>query len=624
MFFPKLNYAGGKVFSLKNIDGGLNLKKAPHLIGDGELADCLNMNFNDGVLKKREPYKALTLPNGYEVLNISADDYILMLKTERARNGNKTFKFAKMDNSGEITYFTDLNVTTDEIGSETYYPENYFVYSFMEKVYLAVAFLSEEQVFGMGKIYVSGENSFSLIPENEIYAPLVMINGKGNMFSSLPASDSTVYSPAVTFEGINLLCNRVRVRFTTDGVSYSFPFTLNRKATTNVTVRLTGGFTSGEILNETVTISDGHEALIPGTNGIYARIKDYTSVVFTRAASGNTPMADVAPLASSFAGNLEIEFYLEENKNAESFYKNSLSVPFGGSGGSGKGTRLFVAGNQAEKNMLRWSDLNNPLYFPENNYAAVGSGSILSLNKDKNMLLIFSENEIHYASYVGGEYSANDVLNGAVADVTAVAASFPITQIKGDIGLITPNSVTEYKGTLYFIGSDKKVYALIGTKLKDIGENIEPLLKDLNAPSLSKTEKGILLTDGNTSLFFNGGWYKYAFSYSVNFSKNIKDRIFMFCENCILTSGGTEEFAYFATLKTFNMESQNKKNFIYLNVLGSGGEIEYRFNDGSLFTKRNFLGLCYLGAKCKKSITVKLKNIDKIEGILIAYTNFIK
>ena len=96
---------------------------------------------------------------------------------------------------------------------------------------------------------------------------------------------------------------------------------------------------------------------------------------------------------------------------------------FGGDrSGINGGTRLFVSGNPSEPNLVHWSDVNNPLYFPENNYARIGNSgmAVTAFGKQENILVLFKESEIYYATYVaGGDFTAQDVIDGKVVDVAA-------------------------------------------------------------------------------------------------------------------------------------------------------------------------------------------------------------
>lgn len=60
------------------------------------------------------------------------------------------------------------------------------------------------------------------------------------------------------------------------------------------------------------------------------------------------------------------------------------------------GTRLFLGSNTEEtnKNLVVWSDPDNPLYFPENNYFSVGenSSAVTGFGRQADMLVIFKEN----------------------------------------------------------------------------------------------------------------------------------------------------------------------------------------------------------------------------------------
>lgn len=128
------------------------------------------------------------------------------------------------------------------------------------------------------------------------------------------------------------------------------------------------------------------------------------------------------------------------------------------------GTRLFVAGNQSKPNLVYWSDANNPLYFSENNYAYIGDSgqAVTAFGKQGDMLVIFKERELYYATYVAGDsFTAQDVIDGKILDVSAHLAKFPITQINAGIGCDCPNTVQLCNNRLIWTASDGKVYGLM-------------------------------------------------------------------------------------------------------------------------------------------------------------------
>ena len=629
MKYPRLNFGGERVYSINDVSGGVNKSRSADLINDNELSDVLNMWHRDGMLKKRPSISKICNLLGYSKTDVIFNNRTLLSKHSFNNLSDMIINLALL--SGEDT-LNELPVLMVEHGTddsnERYLPYTYFIYNSFDTIYIAVGFKNENDEFNHREIYTYKDGSFQKLSENEIYAPLVMINGKGNMYYTLPASDNTVFSPASTFESTNLLTDRVRIQFTTDGVSYSFPFTLERKAGTDVKIRFNGSFSEGEVLNEEITITDGRPAQIPGSSGIYCRIKNYNCIVFTRAATGAVESADVAPLASNFSGNLEIEFFTVPKKESQSFYEMSMSCWFGGSGGTGKGNRLFICGDENNKNILRWSDLNNPLYFPENNYAAVSSDAILAIKKQSNMLVIFSKNEIHYAVYVGGEFSAQDILAGTVTDIAAVSAVFPITQISGNIGIYSKNTIAMYNNSIVFLGSDRQVYMLSGTKLIKLSENISTLLLNTNDAFSFMTNylDGFILKFGEKLYAYFGGWYIWQSQLSFNFAGSFNAEP-VFCDNTgIYGFGGTEDFEFYAVLKTISFgEIHQKKHLVYLRIIGDGGRIEIaEHGTGALTEKPNLCGKMFIGLKNVESFSVNLKNVDNIERLSIIYSPFLK
>lgn len=147
-----------------------------------------------------------------------------------------------------------------------------------------------------------------------------------------------------------------------------------------------------------------------------------------------------------------------------SVYRMNKAVWFGGqAGGLTKGSRLFVTGDPVKPNLVYWSDLNNPLYFPENSYAYIGDAAqpVTAFGKQSEMLVFFKPNEIYYTTYVEGEsYSAEDVLAGKVVDIASQSAVFPVYQIHPTIGCDCPDTLQLCDNRLVWVHSSGKVCAL--------------------------------------------------------------------------------------------------------------------------------------------------------------------
>ena len=123
------------------------------------------------------------------------------------------------------------------------------------------------------------------------------------------------------------------------------------------------------------------------------------------------------------------------------------------------------------RDVYKRQDVDNPLYFPENNYAYVGDSSqaATAFGKQSDMLVIFHSREMYYATYVaGGDFTAQDVIDGKIVDVTAYMAKFPITQINGEIGCDCPRTVQLCNNRLAWATSDGRVYTPVSYTHLDV------------------------------------------------------------------------------------------------------------------------------------------------------------
>ena len=212
------------------------------------------------------------------------------------------------------------------------------------------------------------------------------------------------------------------------------------------------------------------------------------------------------PIYSFQSNNLTIDvtcmrfkdngYGLPINDNYSKITSTTMARWFGGTrGGLENGTRLFVAGGK-EEGIIRWSDLNRPNYFSENNYAYVGDGSrITALAQQDDMLVIFQERAITYATYIQGvEYTAEQIMNGEVVDVSTLSAQFPLTTIHSRIGCDCPDTVRLCNNRLVWLTSEGKVYCLVNNNqynernVREISYAIESMLKQHTADELKEAK----------------------------------------------------------------------------------------------------------------------------------------
>lgn len=198
-----------------------------------------------------------------------------------------------------------------------------------------------------------------------------------------------------------------------------------------------------------------------------------------------------------------------------------------------------------------WSDTNNPLYFPENNYAYIGESNqpVTAFGKQSDMLVIFKEREMYYANYVAGAaFTAQDIIEGNIVDVTAYMAQFPVTQIHAGIGCDCPDTVQLCNNRLVWATSGGKIYSLVSTtpyserNIRELSGMIESRLKATGIDALKKATSGdfdgyYVLQAGNLLflLDYNSSGYENVTSYT---GKNAQRAYAMVYLGCFYRRGG--------------------------------------------------------------------------------------
>ena len=512
MKYPKVPASDIKRATVYDLSGGLNLSRDPCLIATNEQSDMKNVWYDGGQLAARPLFCAAAQLDGYAFSGAVNEGRALFIKYAYD-SYEATLNCALVDSNGNITRLNDIIAQNFQRpdNASTVIPKRYFAFCFNGDIYIAIAYHHYPlDTFYKGIFYKLDGDGFIRLSDSDFYAPLIAVNIKGDSYQSLPSSDNTVFSPASTFEGYNLLTDRVRVKFTTDGVSSSFRLPVQAQENQDIKVRLVASFGGGAVNEYEGTITPSSAATLG--NGIRCYRTSQNQIKFTNA-SGTA----IAPSCALSSSNLEIEFHadIDEGREEELLYC-SLYSAFGASGGVGKGNRLFLSGSSKRPNKLFWSDCDQPLYFPENNYSLVGDGSVLALHKQNDMLVIMLNNSIYYASYVGTNISADDIISGAVVDVTVAQAVFPLTLLHGETGLYAKGCAKLIDGKICFLGSDKTVYRIDDkTSISKLSQKIEPLLYNLSGFfALSKLKNGFMLTNGTKAAVYNTetkGWYLWEF-----------------------------------------------------------------------------------------------------------------
>lgn len=473
MRIPKMPKSNQYRVSVPALNGGVNLNDAPNLVEDNQLTAVLNMWWKDQALRTRAGL-ATTVERSFHIQTSGMgnsltykvyppvrvyregkpEDYVCCSCEFETSQANHVFHFYRFNESGNASHVSALTFLDYEDG------DPYATGMFMFAASPTADGIGLYVVFNSGDIYSMNKNfELQKIDKSEIYAPLVVVNAVG--------VDDTGSPPVVSgtqFEGYNLLSGAFRTAFTTDGKAHEFKLpldnlTLNNGESPAVEYTGTDGtITRWESFSNTMLYAQASAEI--GGETVTVKLYRQNGIIEFSTGSG-TPY----PLPGSISNNLIVTAWKTDPEATKKIANMQFSTWFGGDrSGLGGGTRLFVSGNPDHPNLVHWSDINNPLYFPENNYAYIGESSqkVTGFGKQTDILVIFKEHEIYSAEYVSGNtYTAQDVIDGKVVDVTANAAVFPITPINSGIGCDCPNTIQLCNNRLIWTTSSGEVYGLM-------------------------------------------------------------------------------------------------------------------------------------------------------------------
>lgn len=473
MRIPKMPKSNQYRVSVPALNGGVNLNDAPNLVEDNQLTAVLNMWWKDQALRTRAGL-ATTVERSFHIQTSGMgdsltykvyppvrvyrdgkpEDYVCCSCEFETSRANHVFHFYRFNESGSATHVSSLTFLDYEDG------DPYATGMFMFAANPTEDGIGLYAVFNSGDIYSMNKNfELQKIEKSAFYAPLVVVNAVG--------VDDTGSPPVVSgtqFEGYNLLSGAFRTAFTTDGKAHEFKLpldnlTLNNGESPAVEYTGTDGtVTRWESFSNTMLYAQASAEI----GGETVTVKLYRqSGIIEFSTGADTPY----PLPGSISNNLIVTAWKTDPEATKKISNMQFATWFGGDrSGINGGTRLFASGNPEHPNLVHWSDINNPLYFPENNYAYIGESSqkVTGFGKQTDILVIFKEHEIYSAEYVSGNtYTAQDVIDGKVVDVTANAAVFPITPINSGIGCDCPNTIQLCNNRLIWATSDGAVYGLM-------------------------------------------------------------------------------------------------------------------------------------------------------------------
>lgn len=322
---------------------------------------------------------------------------------------------------------------------------------------------------GKALVYTDGAEQGQSAP---VYIPTVRIGGSG-----VESTDSTPAAPGTMLEEFNLLTPSWKETFTTDGKA-SYFFLIRRGVPAAIEAVYVGA--DGVEYRHKLEYGQKTETAERGDGLRLTYTEQLGAVGFS-----GYPDASKRPSASGFSGNLEITVIPEGGADAR-ITGMTQSVWYGGErSGLAGGTRLFLSGNAQLPNLVHWSAVNRPDYFPENNYLYVGSadGAVTAMARQSDRLVVFKEREIYALQYHVGDISADAVEQGLSDGIEVQSAHFTLQPIHAGIGCIAPESAVLCAGRIIFLSADGQVCrlgslaALSETNVQVLSQAVDPLLR---------------------------------------------------------------------------------------------------------------------------------------------------
>ncbi len=623
MIYPSMRGKQSARISIPLLSGGLNVSRQATEINDNQLTECTNMWFNDGVLKTRP---------GVECNSYFVDDKMVNTGIKISYNGKRLRVYRIIEeNQIYITLYDDNGTALNDTGFSVEGTVKSAVFAghlsaSTQYIYCYYSYLKDEELlcgvkrFKIVKSDVAGELRDGLFSEDiadiEYYEPTVIAN---NDFSNDGSVNGT------TFEGYNLLNGKHKVLCTSkdndEDSNYLHAYIPSeQREGVPITVEFytkKWGYQKLEVAGQ-----DGvwDADFAPEKDGVTVTGYSYLNVRFENKSHinkyGNYAQNSQLTIAAGFttgngegigagSGSSNVIVHLERDVDtADKVCCNTQSIWYGGStGGISGGSFLFMAG--AEPNKLIWSDVDNPLYFPENNYLRIGPDSekITKLAKMGNNLVVFKEHSVYIVTCVEGEgVTVEQLTTSAVTDVTAYAATFPTANINDDIGCDLPETVQLCRNRLVWANSTGKVYQIVTHSMTSerniyaISGNIEKLikreLKNIDNPKLTASATSwqgyyLLALGGKTVFVMNYNnygfsniysysktedaenrieWYKWEFAYDVVNVANVN-------ENVLITVRGERKYES-DTASTYNWVCRLNELSVYDNYLVGSTNLE--------------------------------------------------
>ena len=582
MRLPIMRKQEAHVLSLPDLSGGLNIRDGISEVLDNQLTDCKNMWWKDGLLQTR----AAMIQNDSKInLGAAAEGSAPKIRQHNCYNTVSGIKgqLCSVVFNNKINFFWNYGKNISNIASISAAPSSYFVCQYSNTLY---CFTINKEIYSLDISNTSA--TWSAVTGTDRYIPKIMMQCK----KSSAANISSDQISGVMLESYNLLSDYYEMSYNSynpeivkeEDQKHKMQYHILKSVakyegkglTVTAEVTLDGSIVEHKVLIEKGSRREGKtttwEETAPKDDGLLMRVwKNRISFYYCESNTGSNIETDktkytkvatisdntdseywrngdseeekakpTAPTKYSLGGDDDIVItapYIWSDSDKEKVFNMTRCEWFGGSAGLLGGTRLFLCRNTKKGNgdLVVWSGLNNPLYFPENSYFNVGNetGAVTGFGKQSDKLVIFKENETWFTQYAQNtNITANDLINQRVIDYASSSVYFPLTQINSNIGCPYPDTIQLCRNRLVWLGNNNNVYTLVSDnqynersifsvsemvnrKIEEIGVDSKACACDWNGYYCLLLGNNILLMD------YNCYGYTHVASYSKQDDANI-------------------------------------------------------------------------------------------------------
>ena len=551
MRLPIKRSHAAQLVSLPDLSGGLNMRDGISEVLDNQITECKNMWWYDGVIRTRKAMREnnRTLVSGEGILcNIKLHNCFRTYGADKVRLCSVETKVDKTEDN-EMKYYISFywwkangfqGIPAIVIENEADIPESYFVCQHSKNLY---CFLSTKKIY---KKSAEDNKAWSLVEESNFYTPLVVTSCK--KIDAKNATTQQAMSSGVMIEGFNILSDYYKMSFN----SYNSDIVTAEKPSHEMRYHIIESVANKKYEGKIVTAEYNgvtHKVTLSGEvkASVEDKVNDKDKLqmrVYRNAVSFWDNVGEEGKIKMIDDGGendliITAPYITEDSEKKKVFGMTRTEWFGGGAAGISGGTRLFLCGNKKHSNLVLWSGLDNPLYFPENSYFKVGNdtGAVKGFGKQSDKLVIFKESETWCTEYMQNtNINAENLINGNVVDFVSSSVYFTLTQINPNIGCSYPDTIQLCRNRLVWLGGDNKVYTLVSENaynersIYSVSEMVDRKIraiaknKDISNATACDWEGYYCLLLSNTLLLMDYNCYGYTHisGYSKTEDANIK------------------------------------------------------------------------------------------------------